>query len=89
MSRFLTHVRRFRDPAEPLRRFWNGATRLGPSLGPVLFQQPPNFACDIAALRDLLQAPPTDMRAAFEFRHPSWHRDDVLQTLGEEPAPPG
>jgi uncharacterized protein YecE (DUF72 family) len=86
MSRFLTHLRRFRDPVEPLRRFWNGATRLGPTLGPVLFQQPPNFACDMAALRDLLQALPTDMRAAFEFRHPSWHRDDVLQTLDEAGA---
>jgi uncharacterized protein YecE (DUF72 family) len=81
MSRYLTHLRRFRDPAEPLGRFWEGASRLGPALGPVLFQQPPTFACDIGALREVLEALPVGMRAAFEFRHASWHRDDVLDAL--------
>jgi uncharacterized protein YecE (DUF72 family) len=81
MSRYLTHLRRFRDPGEPLRRFWEGASRLGPTLGPVLFQQPPTFACDLGALRALLEALPIGIRAAFEFRHASWHRDDVLDAL--------
>jgi uncharacterized protein YecE (DUF72 family) len=81
MSRYLTHLRRFRDPGEPLRRFWEGARRLGPALGPVLFQQPPTFECDMGALRALLDALPDGMRAAFEFRHESWHRDNVLAAL--------
>ena len=81
MSRFLTHVKRFRDPEEPLARFWNVAGRLGPALGPVLFQQPPTFPCDVGLLRDLLRQLPPTMRAAFEFRHPSWERDDVLDLL--------
>ena len=81
MSRFLTHVRRFRDPEEPLARFWDVAARLGPALGPVLFQQPPTFPCDLGLLRDVLQQLPSSMRPAFEFRHPSWERDDVLDLL--------
>jgi uncharacterized protein YecE (DUF72 family) len=86
MSRYLTHLRRFRDPGEPLHRFWEGASRLGPALGPVLFQQPPTFACDIGALRALLHALPVGMQAAFEFRHESWHRDDVLAALDDAGA---
>ena len=81
MSRYLTHLRRFREPGEPLRRFWEVASRLGPALGPVLFQQPPSFACDIGLLRAVLDALPAGMRAAFEFRHASWHRDEVLDAL--------
>ena len=86
MSRYLTHVRRFREPEEPLRRFWEGTTRLGSALGPVLFQQPPTFACDLGALRALLDALPVGMQAAFEFRHASWHRDDVLDALDKAGA---
>ena len=81
MSRFLTHVRRFRDPAEPVELFWQRAGGLGAALGPVLFQQPPTFAKDTGLLRALLQVIPADMRPAFEFRHPSWHDDEVLGLL--------
>jgi uncharacterized protein YecE (DUF72 family) len=81
MSRFLTHVRRFRDPAEPIELFWERASGLGPACGPVLFQQPPTFAKDLGLLRDLLQTLPDGMRAAFEFRHRSWHDDEVLSLL--------
>lgn len=81
MSRYLTHVRRFRDPAESVGLFWERASGLGPALGPVLFQQPPTFAKDLGLLRELLQSLPAGMRAAFEFRHPSWHDDDVLALL--------
>lgn len=81
MSRYLTHLRRFRDPAEPLERFWERAGGLGAALGPVLFQQPPTFQKDLGLLRELVDALPTGMRAAFEFRHPSWLGDDVLELL--------
>jgi uncharacterized protein YecE (DUF72 family) len=81
MSRFLTHVRRFRDPAEPVELFWERAGGLGSAMGPVLLQQPPTFARDLGLLRALLQTLPAGMRAAFEFRHPSWDHDDVLTLL--------
>ncbi|HEX6131191.1 MAG TPA: DUF72 domain-containing protein [Actinomycetota bacterium] len=81
MSRYLTHLRRFRDPTDSVDRFWERATALGPTLGPVLFQQPPRFPADVGLLRELLSTLPAAMRPAFEFRDPSWERDDVLATL--------
>jgi uncharacterized protein YecE (DUF72 family) len=81
MSRYLTHIRRLRDPAVPIERFWDAATLLGPMLGPVLFQFPPTFARDLSLLQDTLDLLPGSMQAAFEFRHPSWHDDDVWSAL--------
>ena len=81
MSRYLTHLRRLREPADPVERFWHAATRLGPALGPVLCQFPPNFSRDLSLLGEFLSVLPSGMRAAFEFRHPSWHDDDVWSAL--------
>ncbi|GIU96918.1 MAG: histidine kinase [Actinomycetota bacterium] len=81
MSRFVTHVRRLREPAEPLARFWERAAGLGDALGPVLFQLPPRFRVDLGLLRELLAVLPRPMQAAFEFRDPSWATDPVLEAL--------
>lgn len=81
MSRFFTHIRRLRDPEEPIARFWEAATGLGPTLGPVLFQFPPRFGIELALLRDTLALLPDGMRAAFEFRDATWERDEVLAAL--------
>lgn len=86
MSRYLTHLRRFREPADPIVRFWERASGLGDTLGPVLFQQPPTFARDLGLLREVLAALPDGMRAAFEFRHPSWRDDEVLTALDDAGA---
>lgn len=45
-SRFLTHVRRLVDPAEPVARLLAAARGLGPRLGPVLLQLPPTLPAD-------------------------------------------
>ena len=45
-SRYLTHVRRLRDPAEPVRRLLDAAAGLGGRLGPVLLQLPPDLRAD-------------------------------------------
>jgi uncharacterized protein YecE (DUF72 family) len=49
-SRYLTHVRRLRDPAEPAGRLLRAAAGLGDRLGPVLLQLPPNLPADPGAL---------------------------------------
>lgn len=36
MSRYLTHVKRLREPDEPVKRFMERAREVGPKLGPVL-----------------------------------------------------
>ena len=72
MSRYLTHLRRLRDPDEPVQRFLGRATALGAKLGPVLVQLPPNLPVDLAALDAVLAAFPADVRVVVEPRHPSW-----------------
>ena len=82
-SRYLTHVRRLRDPAEPVERLMSRARCLGEKLGPVLLQLPPNFRADLAALRATLEAFPSAVRVAFEPRHESWHCDAAFELLAE------
>jgi uncharacterized protein YecE (DUF72 family) len=79
--RRITHELRFASPVEPVERFVTAARTLRSRLGPILFQTPPNFAADPARLEGLLAALPGDVRAAFEFRHPSWDSDEIRSML--------
>jgi uncharacterized protein YecE (DUF72 family) len=85
-SRFITHMTRLKEPAEPLALMFSRAERLGPKLGPVLFQLPPQLARDDGRLRAFLEALPSSRRFAFEFRHPSWYAEAVFGLLGEHDA---
>ncbi len=80
-SRYITHIRRLRDSGESVGLFWSRAAKLGSKLGPVLFQLPPRFGVDVELLRAFLGVLPSPMRAAFEFRDPSWDRPEVLEAL--------
>jgi uncharacterized protein YecE (DUF72 family) len=80
-SRYITHIRRLRDPADSLELMWSRCRHLGPKLGPVLFQLPPRFASDPPLLADFVAALPPKIKAAFEFRDRSWERDDVYAIL--------
>ncbi|MCW3840488.1 DUF72 domain-containing protein [Micromonospora yasonensis] len=81
MSRYLTHVKRLRDPAEPVARFLDRATGLGDRLGPVLVQLPPNLRADPEALDATLRLFPAEVRVAVEPRHPSWWTEEVRGVL--------
>lgn len=80
-SRYLTHIRRLRDPENPLARMLEVFEGAGSKLGPVLFQLPPNLEADVPRLETLVQAIPARIRAAFEFRHPSWSTQEVFEVL--------
>jgi uncharacterized protein YecE (DUF72 family) len=80
-SRYLTHVRRLRDPREPVRRLLDAARGLGPALGPVLVQLPPTLPADPALLDDCLHWLAADVRVAVEPRHPSWWTDRTQEVL--------
>jgi uncharacterized protein YecE (DUF72 family) len=54
---------------------------LGPRLGVILFQLPPNLKKDAERLRAFLALLPADLPAAFEFRHATWHDDEVHDAL--------
>jgi uncharacterized protein YecE (DUF72 family) len=83
VSRFITHMKRLRDAAEPLATFLELATLLGPKLGPLLFQLPPSFPVDPGRLGDFLRLLTPQHKWVMEFRHPSWYTSAVYQLLGD------
>jgi uncharacterized protein YecE (DUF72 family) len=80
-SRYLTHIRRLRDPAEPVQRLLDAAGGLGDRLGPVLVQLPPGLTADPLLLDGCLACFPTDIRVAVEPRHDSWFSPQVQEVL--------
>lgn len=72
-SRYLTHLRRLREPQEPLERLWSRARRLGDRLGPVLYQLPPRWRPNPERLAAFLQALPKEEPQAIEIRDPRWY----------------
>src|SRR5947209_19519666 len=49
-SRFLTHMKKLKDPAAGLEKFFSRADLLKEKLGPVLFQLPPRFEVNVQRL---------------------------------------
>ena len=80
-SRYLTHVKRLREPAEPVARFVDRARHLGDKLGPVLVQLPPNLGLDLDGLAETLGGFPPGWRVAVEPRHESWFVDETFDLL--------
>ena len=80
-SRFLTHMKKLKDPDEAIKRFFERARHLQRTLGPVLFQLPPRWPVNLERLRTFLDALPRRHRYAIEFREPSWYADEILQLL--------
>jgi uncharacterized protein YecE (DUF72 family) len=85
-SRYLSHVRRLLETKEPVARLMDRARYLGPKLGPILLQLPPNLPIDLGRLDDVLAAFPNDVRVAVEFRHPSWFVQRTQEILTEHEA---
>ncbi len=77
----VTHFKRLKETEAETKYFFEVAETLGDQLGVVLFQLPPNMKKDLPRLETFLQQLPATPRAAFEFRHPTWFDDDVLEVL--------
>ncbi len=80
-SRYITHIKRLREVGAELALFLERADYLGSKLGPILFQLPPNQQIDTARLGDFLRLLTQNRRWVLEFRHPSWHTNEVYQLL--------
>src|SRR5437762_7486273 len=80
-SRFLTHMKKLKDPEDPLDLFFSRAVCLGAALGPVLYQLPPRWPVNLERLQTFLRALPRGKRHAVEFREPSWYAEPVLALL--------
>ncbi|MEV6961626.1 DUF72 domain-containing protein [Streptomyces sp. NPDC051207] len=80
-SRYLTHIKRLRDPGEPVDRLMSHAAGLGDRLGPILLQLPPTLRCDPGLLDACLACFPAPTRVAVEPRHASWWTEEVRGVL--------
>jgi uncharacterized protein YecE (DUF72 family) len=87
-SRFLTHMKKLTDPEEPLHRLLSRAARLGPHLGPILYQLPPRWPVDVDRFEHFLKAMrrvSRDLRISaphvVEFREASWYNERVFALM--------
>jgi uncharacterized protein YecE (DUF72 family) len=82
-SRFLTHMKKLKDPEEPLDRLFSRMRALGSHLGPVLYQLPPGFRINVDRFRAFIDALPRDARHVVEFRDPSWYDREISRMLDQ------
>jgi len=82
-SQRITHFKRLKEAEEATKYMLDVVSALDEQLGVVLFQLPPNMKKDLERLDSFLKILPGDLKAAFEFRHPTWFEDDVLNLLQE------
>jgi uncharacterized protein YecE (DUF72 family) len=86
VGQFGTHRKKLLDAASWLPRHLERACRLGPALGPNLFQLPPRWKRSPARLDEALAAAPPSLRWAVELRDPSWVHDEVFEVLRRHDA---
>ncbi len=83
-SRYITHTLRLKRPEGAIEKLMKGANGLGPRLGPVLFQLPPDFkrsADMVARLANFLECLDRRDKNVVEFRDESWFVDDTFELL--------
>jgi uncharacterized protein YecE (DUF72 family) len=85
-NRYLTHLKRLKDPKPIVKTMMDAADGLGSKLGPILLQLPPNFPANVERLEEALEAFPRRVRLAVEFRHSSWFTDEVREVLQRRDA---
>lgn len=85
-SRYITHMKKLKDPKESLANFLDRIEVLGEKLGPILFQLPPNWHFNEERLNAFLDALSDHHRYAFEFRDPSWFNERTYAILKSHQA---
>ena len=85
-SRFLSHIKRLRDPQEPVARLMDRIAGLGDKLGAVLLQLPPTLQRDVELLDACLACFPSGTRVAVEPRHDTWWDPGTREVLERRQA---
>ena len=80
-SRYLTHMKKLKEPRPGLRKFLPRVESLKEKLGPILFQLPPGWQCNPDRLHAFLDALPEKHSYSFEFRDSTWHGQTVYRLL--------
>ena len=80
-NRYITHIKKLKDSAEPLERLFERVGLLKSRLGPILYQLPPSLHKNLDLLETFIKLLPRRKTAVFEFRHESWYADDTYELL--------
>ncbi len=80
-SRYITHMKKLKDPVEPIALLFSRVTHLGDALGPVLYQLPPRWPLNLERLKTFLRTLPPGFTHVIEFRDPAWYVDAVFDEL--------
>jgi uncharacterized protein YecE (DUF72 family) len=86
MSRFLTHMKKLKDPEEPLQRFFKIFGPMKKMMGPVLLQLPEilKFNYDKTEhLYQLMKSKYKKYNFVMEVRHPSWLQEESLTLMAK------
>jgi uncharacterized protein YecE (DUF72 family) len=79
--RFMTHMKKLADCADPVRRFFGRADLLGDHLGPILFQIAPQVPVEVERLAKFAALLPRRRTHVFEFRDPRWFTPELRDFL--------
>lgn len=80
-SRFITHMKKLKDPQQSIIKFFENLRPLSEKTGPILFQLPPAWKVNEERLENLLRVLPPEYRYTFEFRDQTWYTETVLNIL--------
>jgi uncharacterized protein YecE (DUF72 family) len=80
-SRFLSHIKRLREPEEPVARLMDRVAGLGSKVGALLLQLPPDQKVEVERLDACLRCFPAGTRVAVEPRHDSWWVPELRDVL--------
>ena len=86
-SRYLTHVKRLKEPKDSVELFVDRARHLGRKIGPILLQLPPKFSVQAERLDETLtHFDRFGLRVAVEVRDPTWMVDEIKEILRDHNA---
>lgn len=80
-SRYITHMKKLKDPAESLANFMENVVGLEEKLGVILFQLPPGWEINIERFTEFLEKLPKGHRYTFEFRNHTWYDERIYELL--------
>jgi uncharacterized protein YecE (DUF72 family) len=82
-SRFITHMKKLKEPKQSVKLFLSHSSRLRKKLGPILFQLPPQMKINAPRLKEFIGALSRRkrLRISLEFRHESWFIDEIYDII--------
>jgi len=85
-SRYITHMKKLKEPEYNVFNLLGRIKILGDRLGPILFQLPPRWHCNEERLAAFLESLPGGFHYVFEFRDQSWLNKGIYRLLADQNA---